>query len=160
MNLPEGFPDHPTDCPRLDFPVNEVTLLCPVKEVLIERNMKGVTVVDMSLPERFPDRPADCPWLDFPVDETTSQILIAPPCDPETTRLPSGENATDVTQSVCPSNGPLTTSCICVSRILTVLSHDPETMRLPSGENATDVTQSSCPSNGPLLYLLSPHPRS
>jgi hypothetical protein len=40
--------------------------------LLIERDMKDVTVVVMSLPDRSPDRPADCPRLDFPVNEMPS----------------------------------------------------------------------------------------
>jgi hypothetical protein len=46
--------------------------MCCYKEVLIERDMKDITVVFMSLPDRSPDRPADCPGLDFPVNEMPS----------------------------------------------------------------------------------------
>jgi hypothetical protein len=62
--------------------------------------------------------------------------------------LPLGENATALTQSVCASNGPETTSPVCASQTHIVLSLEPETMYFPSGENATEVTALVCPSNG------------
>jgi len=71
-----------------------------------------------------------CPYAIF-----VSQILTVLSHDPETTRLPSGENATDVTQCVCPSNGPPSIFCVSTSQILIVLSSEPEARRFPSGEN-------------------------
>ena len=59
--------------------------------------------------------------------------------------FPSGENATEVTLSMWPSDGSETGFPVCGSHILIVLSDDPETMHFPSGENATEVTQSVWP---------------
>nr|VFK18689.1 MAG: hypothetical protein BECKLFY1418C_GA0070996_10471 [Candidatus Kentron sp. LFY] len=67
-----------------------------------------------------------------------------PPPPPEARRLPSGLNATDQTESVCPSktriSAPLDTS-----QTRTVLSTPPEARRLPSGLNSTDQTEPVCP---------------
>ena len=41
-------------------------------EVLIERDMNGVTMVVMSLPDCSPD----CPRLDFPVNEMSSKYHV------------------------------------------------------------------------------------
>ena len=62
---------------------------------------------------------------------------------------PSGENATELTQSLCPVNGPPTVSLVKALQTRMVLSFEPETMHLPSGENATDLTDHVCPINGP-----------
>ena len=70
----------------------------------------------------------------FPV--CASHILIVLSDDPETMYFPSGENATEVTQSVWPLNGSETSFPVCASHILIVLSCDPETVYFPSGENA------------------------
>ena len=59
--------------------------------------------------------------------------------------LPSGENATDKTERVCPWKGFPTCPPVCASQSQIVLSEEPETMCLPSGENATDQTESVCP---------------
>ena len=67
--------------------------------------------------------------------------------EPETTRLPSGENATELITFVCPRNGFPIDFPVSASQIRIVLSSDPEIMRLPSGENATDQIQSLCPLN-------------
>src|ERR1700675_163123 len=75
---------------------------------------------------------------------STSQMQIVMSYEPETTRLPSGENATDVTSAVCPSNGPEMISPVSTSQMQIVMSSEPETTCLPSGENATDVTHSVC----------------
>ena len=50
-----------------------LSVYCFEEPVLIERDMKGVTVVVMSLLDGSPDRPADCPRLDLPVNEMTSR---------------------------------------------------------------------------------------
>jgi len=55
-------------------------------------------------------------------------------------RVPSGENATDKTESVCSLNGPATVSPVCASHTRMVRSSEPETMRALSGVNATDKT--------------------
>src|SRR5207248_148889 len=77
---------------------------------------------------------------------TASQSLTVLSHEPDATSLPSGENATDVTQrkwpsSVC-SGAPVT-----ASQSLTVWSHEPDATSLPSGENATDVTRCEWPSS-------------
>src|SRR5258707_645415 len=74
--------------------------------------------------------------------------------EPETMRLPSGENETEVTLLVCPCSS-FSCSPVIKSHIRTDLSSEPETIRLPSGENETEVTQSVCPcsflSNSPVF---------
>ena len=69
--------------------------------------------------------------------------------EPETIRLPSGENATEKTQSVWPLNGPEMISPLSTLHTRIVQSSEPETLRLPSGENATDDTEAVWPLNGP-----------
>jgi hypothetical protein len=44
--------------------------------LLIERDMKDVTVVVMSLPDCSPDCPVDCPRHDFPVNEMPSIFQV------------------------------------------------------------------------------------
>ena len=79
---------------------------------------------------------------------SASQIRIVLSAEPETMRLPSGENATDMIQFVCPWNGSPTDSPVSASQIRIVSSYEPETTCLPSGENATDMIQFLCPLNG------------
>src|SRR6266550_4745470 len=62
-------------------------------------------------------------------------------------RLLSCENATEPTESVCPSSGLTTTSPVSASQTRIVLSDEPETMRLLSCENATELTPFVCPPN-------------
>src|SRR6266702_4414382 len=62
-------------------------------------------------------------------------------------RWPSGENATDQTQPVCPVNGPATFFPVEAFHTWIVRSKEPETMRWPSGENATDKIDPVCPVN-------------
>jgi len=50
-------------------------------------------------------------------------------------RWPSGENPTDVTQEVCPVNGPASVSPVVAFHTPIVPSEEPETIRCPSGEN-------------------------
>src|SRR6266702_3356841 len=64
-------------------------------------------------------------------------------------RWPSGENATDKTESVCPVNRLASVSPVVAFHTRIVPSCEHETMRWPSGENATDSTKSVCPVNGP-----------
>ena len=77
--------------------------------------------------------------------------------------LPSGENATDQTEEVCPWRGFPTWPPICASQTQMVSSKEPDTICLPSGENATEMTGEVCPqrtcwfvgqsSSSPLLTL-------
>ena len=64
---------------------------------------------------------------------------------PRQIRLPSRENATELTQPLCPSkvriNWPVATS-----HSLIVLSLPPDSACAPSGENATELTPRACPS--------------
>jgi hypothetical protein len=53
---------------------------------------------------------------------------------------PSGENATDLNELVCPVKGPATVSPVVVFNTRIVVSFEPETMCWPSGENPTDLT--------------------
>src|ERR1700683_572788 len=71
----------------------------------------------------------------------TRMVLFLPL---ETTRVPSGENATDLTQPSCPSSLKISAP-VAVSQIRTLLSSEPEAIRLPSEEIATDSTPSMCP---------------
>src|SRR6266702_2215947 len=64
-------------------------------------------------------------------------------------RWPTGENATDLTEEVCPVNGPASFSPVVAFHTRIVRSSEPETMRWPSGENATDPTEDVCRVNGP-----------
>src|ERR1700733_15107823 len=64
--------------------------------------------------------------------------------DAEATAIPVGENATDQTQSVCPSN-VLTRPPVCRSQILTVASSDPDATSTSSGKNATEFISLLCP---------------
>src|SRR6266702_1085965 len=67
-------------------------------------------------------------------------------------RWPSGENATDLTEDVCPGNGHASISPVVVFHTRIVPSPELETMRWPSGENATDQTEDVCPVNGPAVF--------
>jgi hypothetical protein len=63
--------------------------------------------------------------------------------------LPSGENATDVTESVCLVKGPAAVSPVTAFHTRIVPSFEPETMCRPSGENATEQTELVCPVKEP-----------
>ena len=79
--------------------------------------------------------------MDLPL--FASQRIRVLSSDPETIRLPSGLNTTELTQPVCPLMGlPMGLPLFAFQRIR-VLSPDPETIRLPSGLNATEVTEFS-----------------
>src|SRR6266436_5916100 len=62
---------------------------------------------------------------------------------------PSGENATDLTECLCPVKGPATVSPVVAFHTRIVPSSEPETMWWPSGENATERTEYVCPVKGP-----------
>jgi len=64
--------------------------------------------------------------------------------------LPSGENATEETELVCPCNS-LSSSPVIASHTRT---EDPEAIRSPPGENATEETEAMprrCRSSSPVL---------
>lgn len=60
-----------------------------------------------------------------------SQTVTLPSFKPEVTRLPSGENVTEKTVSVCPHSGS-TKPCLVPARM--VVSLDPEVTLLSLGE--------------------------
>jgi hypothetical protein len=88
--------------------------------------------------------------------------LIVLSSDPDTIFVPSGENATDLTVSLCalvfslsissltarqasrrqfwPRRGEFEDKSAPESRTSIVPYHDPDTILVPSGENATDMT--------------------
>ncbi|KAJ7136929.1 hypothetical protein C8R44DRAFT_768119 [Mycena epipterygia] len=81
--------------------------------------------------------------LPLPLSETDktlsalqTRILVSSEAD--TMCLPSGENATEKTPSVCPSKGSPITAPVSASHSRRVKSSEPDTMCLPLGENATD----------------------
>src|SRR6266436_241872 len=55
---------------------------------------------------------------------------------------PSGKNATDLTESVCPVKGPAAVSPVMAFHTRIVPSSEPETMCWPSREIAMDATAS------------------
>ena len=59
--------------------------------------------------------------------------------------FPSGENATDQTELVCPCRGLPTGAPVCASQICSVLSVEPDTIYLPSGENTAEKVMPVCP---------------
>jgi len=65
-------------------------------------------------------------------------------------QVPSGENETDITESVCPRKGSPTGSPVPASHNRIVVSEELVTMRVPSGENEADLTELVC-----LLSILS-----
>jgi hypothetical protein len=62
--------------------------------------------------------------------------------EPDATSLPSGEKATDVTESEWPLSGSPCGAPEAASQSRTVMSPEPDATSLPSGEKATDLTQS------------------
>jgi len=82
------------------------------------------------------------------IPDAASHNRIVLSLEPETMRVPSGENATDETQPECPCRGLPMAVPDAASHNRIVLSPEPETMCVPSGENATDETQSECPCRG------------
>lgn len=90
-----------------------------------------------------------CRFKGLPIclPENGHQILITLSLPPEATFFPSGEKATNSTQSACPVQVK-TGVCVCMSHIRTVLSPEPEASRVPSGLKLTHNTASECPDNG------------
>src|SRR2546425_1830524 len=72
--------------------------------------------------------------------DSASQTRSVLSSEPDTIFFPSWENATDVTQSVWPSNGPRMVNPDSASQTRSVLSQEPDTIFFPSWENATDIT--------------------
>src|SRR2546423_916701 len=66
--------------------------------------------------------------------------------DADATSLPSGENATELTESEWPSS-VCSAAPVTASQSLIVSSNDADATTLPSGENATDLTQPEWPSS-------------
>ena len=93
--------------------------------------------------------PSSSPEISSLVSVSHTRIVWS--YEPETMRLLSCKNATEVTNEVFPLSGPKTTSPISASHTRVVWSSEPETMRLPSCENATEVTDKVCPSKIPII---------
>jgi hypothetical protein len=72
----------------------------------------------------------------------TSDTRTVPSGKPEMMCWLSGENATDLAESVCPVRGPAPVSPVMAFHTRFVRSSEPETMCWPSGGNATDQTES------------------
>jgi hypothetical protein len=79
-----------------------------------------------------------------PVAASHSRTILS--LDADATTLPLGENATEKTQSVCPSSF-CGAAPVAASQSRTVSSHDADANTLPSGEKATEQTQPVCPSS-------------
>eukprot|EP00290_Baffinella_frigidus_P038780 CAMPEP_0180314888 /NCGR_PEP_ID=MMETSP0988-20121125/32322_1 /TAXON_ID=697907 /ORGANISM="non described non described, Strain CCMP2293" /LENGTH=115 /DNA_ID=CAMNT_0022299663 /DNA_START=84 /DNA_END=428 /DNA_ORIENTATION=- len=77
----------------------------------------------------------------------TSHIFTSVSFDPVTTRVPSGENATERTHFAWPVNVH-TSAPVAVSHILARLSSAPLTIHFPSGEKATAFNAPAWPSTG------------
>jgi hypothetical protein len=65
--------------------------------------------------------------------------LIVPSSDPDTILVPSGENATELMQSLWAFVFSINCSSLPDSQTLIVPSADPDTILAPSGENATEM---------------------
>lgn len=76
------------------------------------------------------------------------QSLTVSSAEPDTMRLPSDENDTELTQAECPCKDSPDDCPVAVFHSRTVLSYEPDTMRVPSGEKATDETKPVCPHKG------------
>ena len=63
--------------------------------------------------------------------------------EPDAMLFPSGENATEVTQLVCPVRGLPNCSPVSASHKHMVLSVEPDAILFPSAENVTEVK--TCP---------------
>ena len=87
----------------------------------------------------------------------TSQTRTSPP--PETSRLPSGWNATERTGTVCPRYAASSLP-VSASHTRTVVSAPPVTSRLPSADQATARTGPRCPWNRRSSSPLVPHTRA
>jgi hypothetical protein len=82
--------------------------------------------------------------IETPVQLVKSQRRSMWSSDPETMRVPSGENATDFTALEWPLRVAIHRPLV-VSQSRSVQSRDPETKSAVVLENETDVTLSECP---------------
>src|SRR6266852_1326779 len=83
-----------------------------------------------------------------PVAAFQRRIVLS--SEPDAMRvLPSGENATVLTESSCPRKGFPVATPRFVSHTLIVLSCEQDAIYLPSPENETDVTQRVCRNGSP-----------
>lgn len=64
--------------------------------------------------------------------------------EPDTMKQPLGENATELTEPVCPVIGRASGRPVRVSITQILQSLEPDITRMPSGENATERTESVC----------------
>jgi hypothetical protein len=80
-----------------------------------------------------------------------SQIRTVLSSDPGASRLPSRDQAIDVTQSLCPSRVEMVWP-VAGSQIRTVLSVDPDASRLLSRSQKMDVTGDSCLSSIDMVW--------
>lgn len=71
-------------------------------------------------------------------------MMMAPSSPPLAIRLSSGDTVTDVTTSLCPSNGPPTHALFSTFQIRRVLSFEAVTIHRPSLKNATARTVFVC----------------
>src|SRR5947207_7892908 len=78
------------------------------------------------------------------VPVSASQIRTVLSCEPDASRRPSGEKATDETDDVWPCSVACSVP-VSASQIRTVLSYEPDASRRPSGEKATDQTDDVWP---------------
>lgn len=76
------------------------------------------------------------------------QSLTVSSAEPDTMRLPSDENDTELTQAECPCKDSPDDCPVAMFHSRTVLSYEPDRMRVPSGEKATDETKPVCPRKG------------
>jgi len=79
-----------------------------------------------------------------PVSASHTRTVLS--YEPDASRRPSCEKATDQTQDVCPSSARWGAP-VSVSHTRTVLSSEPDASRRPSCEKATDLTEDVCPSS-------------
>src|SRR5215470_6846322 len=109
---------------------------------LAEASKKPSGVMVNHPPSDEPNRVARC-WPD-----AVLQILAVLSLLPDSTRVPSGENATELTQAECPSKVRI--NCpLAASQSLSVLSQLPERRRAPSVEKVTASITPACPGNEP-----------
>jgi len=75
------------------------------------------------------------------VPDAASHNRMVLSSEPEAMHVPSGENATDLTESECPCRGSSMVAPDAASHNQMVLSREPEATCVPSGENETDETE-------------------
>src|ERR1051325_10881822 len=75
---------------------------------------------------------------------STSQMRTLPSPSPDASFWPTGDHATQPTNSRCPSSN-LCNSPVSASQTRTVLSPEPEARNLPSGDQAISLIHLVCP---------------